>query len=120
MCVVEDVFLSCLHEPTMCVSNIVACSFCRERLNARMTQLIEALEQSLDNSTTMRHVSLRSIRQFVSLLIRLGRGKLVSYHHMHLCSSIQRMVMPFAHCTCWSLYELTRDFDKSSLFLVGL
>eukprot|EP00795_Rhopilema_esculentum_P007019 gene7019-12644_t len=48
----------------------------KERINRRVKELIEALEQSLDNSTTMRHISLRSIRQYISLLIRLGRAKL--------------------------------------------
>ena len=50
----------------------------RERVNSRVKELIEAIEISLDNSTTMRHISLRSIRQYISLLIRLGRAKLVS------------------------------------------
>ena len=43
-----------------------------------MKELVDEIEKSLDNSTTMRHISLRSIRQYASLLIRLGRAKLVS------------------------------------------
>jgi len=48
----------------------------RDRLNSRVKELVDEIEKSLDNSTTMRHISLRSIRQYASLLIRLGRAKL--------------------------------------------
>ena len=38
-------------------------------------QLEATLEKSLDNSSSSRHVSLRSIRIYIVLLIRLGRAK---------------------------------------------
>jgi len=48
----------------------------RGKIEHRVEQLVNVLEKSLDNSSSSRHVSLRSIRDYVLLLIRLGRGKL--------------------------------------------
>ena len=48
----------------------------RDKIENRVEQLVGVLEKSLDNSFSSRHVSLRSIRVYVLLLIRLGRGKL--------------------------------------------
>jgi len=48
----------------------------RRKIEIRVQQLEAALEKSLDNSSSSRHVSLRSIRIYVLLLIRLGRAKL--------------------------------------------
>ena len=48
----------------------------RDKIENRVEQLVGVLEKSLDNSSSSRHVSLRSIRVYVLLLIRLGRGKL--------------------------------------------
>ncbi|XP_066935290.1 exocyst complex component 8-like [Clytia hemisphaerica] len=48
----------------------------RDKIESRVEQLVTVLEKSLDNSSSSRHVSLRSIRVYVLLLIRLGRGKL--------------------------------------------
>lgn len=48
----------------------------RNKIEERVRQLVTTLEKSLDNSTSSRHVSLRSIRVYVLLLIRLDREKL--------------------------------------------
>lgn len=48
----------------------------RDKIENRVEQLVNVLEKSLDNSSSSRHVSLRSIRDYVLLLIKLGRGKL--------------------------------------------
>jgi len=48
----------------------------RGRIENRVEVLVATLEKALDNSTSIRHVSLRSIRIYVFLLIRLGRSKL--------------------------------------------
>lgn len=48
----------------------------RDKIENRVEQLVGVLEKSLDNSSSSRHVSLRSIRDYVLLLIKLGRGKL--------------------------------------------
>lgn len=48
----------------------------RDKIEQRVEQLVNVLEKSLDNSSSSRHVSLRSIRVYVLLLIRLSRGKL--------------------------------------------
>ena len=47
----------------------------RRKIESRVLQLESTLEKSLDNSSSSRHVSLRSIRIYVLLLIRLGRAK---------------------------------------------
>jgi len=47
----------------------------RRKIEARVLQLEATLEKSLDNSSSSRHVSLRSIRIYIVLLIRLGRAK---------------------------------------------
>lgn len=47
----------------------------RQKIDSRVQQLEAVLEKSLDNSSSSRHVSLRSIRIYVLLLIRLGRAK---------------------------------------------
>ena len=48
----------------------------RSNIEIRVKQLVATLEKSLDNSSSSRHVSLRSIRVYVLLLIRLRRDKL--------------------------------------------
>ena len=48
----------------------------RSKIDLRVNSLCAILEKSLDNSQSSRHVSLRSIRGYVQLLIRLGRPKL--------------------------------------------
>ena len=48
----------------------------RYKIEHRVEQLVTVLQKSLDNSASSRHVSLRSIRDYVLLLIRLGRSKL--------------------------------------------
>ena len=48
----------------------------RNKIESRVQQLVGTLEKSLDNSSSSRHVSLRSIRVYVLLLIRLRRDKL--------------------------------------------
>ena len=56
----------------------------RNKIETRVNQLVQILEKALDNSQSIRHVSLRSIRMYVLLLIRLGRSKLAC--ELFLCN----------------------------------
>eukprot|EP00794_Sanderia_malayensis_P015166 gene15166-16725_t len=98
----------------------------KEKLNVRVRLLIERLEQSLDNSTSVRHVSLRSIRQFVSLLIRLGRGKLAcelflrnrgfalkhSFRQLKIEGSTSLYITKLANVFFASVVETGKEFRK--------
>lgn len=98
----------------------------RTKIETRVQHLCETLEKSLDNSTSSRHVSLRSIRVYVQLLIRLGRGKLAcelflrnrsfelnhSYKQLKMEGATQLFITKLANVFFTAVIETGKEYKK--------